>query len=683
MQNENETRAIKTFCGMCSITCPIEVHLKGGEVDKIRIPEGHYLKALCVKNRGGLKEFQYSKDRIVNPLKKVPGGWRHVSWDYAFSGIADKLHNIKEKYGPESLVVYVGNAHVLQQVENIAHRFCDVYGTPNYSSVASYCHFGRVIGNGLTFGCSKSYGIFAYPMYRKTKCMILWGTNPDDSAQPIAGVIPLMKKRGAKLIVIDPRKTKAAKQADIHVQLRPGTDCALALGMMHVIISEKLYDHSFVQNYTTGFQQLAEHVKFYTPAKVEEITWVPAEIIRTIAREYATNKPALIAQGLSLDHHTNGIQTSRSTAILIAITGNINILGGNFYYPSLPGDTLRVPKMVTARSFSDYPIFEKIVQETQNAPFADAVLSEKPYPIKALIVQGGNPILTSPNSSKLRKAFEKLELLVVIDHFMTDTAVLADIVLPPTTFLEGSDIIKIQGRPMVSVRIKALDPPENCKESTMIWVDLAKRMGYADYFPWESVDEVIESILKPTGITLEQVRGTGIGYQFDTDCIGKYLKEDFDTPSGKVELYSKTLEDHGYPPLPIYEEPAESPVSRPDLLKKYPLILTTGSHIRYFTHSRYRNISSLIKHMQEPFVQINTKNALEKGISDGDKVVLESLRGEIELRASVTEDILPGVISLSHGWSSANANYLTDDEKRDPISGYPGFRSLLCNVRKA
>ena len=275
------------------------------------------------------------------------------------------------------------------------------------------------------------------------------------------------------------------------------------------------------------------------------------------------------------------------------------------------------------------------------------------------------------------------DLVVVIDHFMTETAMHADIVLPPTTFFERVNILKVQGRPMITVRNRVLDPPENCMDDAMIWVALAKKMGYGEYFQWGSVEEIIESILKPTGLSIEMVREPVSGYQFADYDIGKYVEDGFDTPSGKVEIYSKTMKDHGYPPLPTYNEPSESPISRPDLAGKYPFILTVGSHVRYFTHSQYRNIPLLRSKMPEPVVEINTKTALDKGISNQDKVIVETPRGSIGLTASVTEDILPGVISILYGWNEANANVLTDDGSRDPISGFPAFRSLLCNVYKA
>ena len=672
----------KTLCGMCPITCAINVHVRNGKMIKVSRVDGHFLKGMCWKI-GAIKEYQYSKQRILNPLKKEAGNWKKISWQEALESIATQLHNIKNKSGPEALVVHLGNAHVFQQTENIAHRFCDVYGTPNYTSGAAYCHFSRVISNGLTFG-SASYGVFAYPMYRGTKCMVLWGTNPKESAYPISGVIPFLKeKRGAKLIVIDPRKTSLAKQADIHAQLRPGTDSALGLAILNVIISERLYNEEFVNNYTVGFKRLAEHVKQYSPEKMEDITWVQAETVRDIASLYATAKPAMISQGVSIELCTNGIQAGRTIAALMAVTGNINAMGGNYYYPSFRGNDLRLAENVKARPFSDYPIFSEIVRETQDSPLSDAILSGKPYPIRGLVVQGANPLLTSPNTHKLIKAYEKLDLLVVIDHFMTDTAKRADIILPPTTFLERMDLVKLQGRPLIDIRERIIDPPKNCMDDWKIWAALAHAMGEKEYFPWATTENLIETLLEPTGITIEKIRDNINGYEFGALSVDRHLKEGFSTPSGKVELYSKTLEEHGYDPLPTYHEPEESPLSKPNLVKEYPLVLITGCHVIYYTHSRFRNLPKMINKYPYPLVEVNAETAKARGISDGDMAIVESPRGSIRLKTYVTDDILPNIISILYGWSEANANLLTDDESRDPISGYPGFRSLLCNLRKA
>ncbi len=333
----------------------------------------------------------------------------------------------------------------------------------------------------------------------------------------------------------------------------------------------------------------------------------------------------------------------------------------------------------------EYPLFYRMGHGQTAAVLTDTILTQRPYPIKALMIQGCNPILTWPNTNKVKKAFEKLELLVVIDLFMTDTAKVADIVLPGTTFLERKDLRDYSnlGLPLIMMSDKVIEPLGNCMEDWKIWSELAKRMGYAEYFPWEDVEQLFEYFLGRTNITTDQLRQNPGGVFHAEREFEKYLRQGFDTPSGKVEIYSETMEKLGYDALPTFHEPLESPVSKPDLARRYPLILTTGARVQAFTHSQYRNVPILREYVPEPLVEINTETAVGLGIADGDTVTIESARGSIKLKAKVTEDIFPKVVSVLHGWSEANGNMLTDDEGHDPVSAYPGFRSVLCRVIKS
>jgi len=265
---------------------------------------------------------------------------------------------------------------------------------------------------------------------------------------------------------------------------------------------------------------------------------------------------------------------------------------------------------------------------------------------------------------------------------MTETAKLADIVLPGTTFLEREDIRDYKGG-MIAVSNKIIEPIGNSMEDWKIWVDLGRRMGYAEYFPWENSDELFEYWLEPTNISLAQLRQNPGGVFFAEREFQKYLKDGFDTPSGKVEIYSQILKGYGYDPLPTYHEPAESPVSRPDLVEEYPLIFVSGLRILPYLHSEYRNLPSLRKLVPEPLIEINPQTASNLGIADGDLIMVESIRGSTKLKARLTEDVHPKIVMMQHGWAEANANCLTDDQARDPLSGYPGFRSVMCRVTKA
>ncbi|RLI00408.1 hypothetical protein DRO38_06515, partial [Candidatus Bathyarchaeota archaeon] len=497
---------------MCFLRCGLNVHVVDNRIEKVTPMRKHPFNTLCPKARG-IGEWVHSPARVTRPMKRSKGGWKKISWDEAFDYLADKLTTIRDEHGARSLVVYSGMAFAgTYDVRAVVQRFCDLYGTPNLTTGAAYCHWSRVIGHSLTF----DYNVVEIiPDVDNTACILNWGTNPEESRMPLALKIKRAKKRGARLIVIDPRRTAMAKEADIFAQIRPGTDCALALALLNVIIGERLYDESFVQRWTFGFEQLAKHLESYPPEKVAEITWIPADTIREIARLYATTKPATIVQYVSLDHSINGIHTSRSIAILMAITGNFDIQGGNIVCPRLKTANLSITKASKGVPISpQYPIFNMFVKRPTASPLTEVILSEKPYSVKALIVQGANPALTWPNSKKVKAALSKLDLLVVIDLFMTETAKLADLFLPATAFLERKQLVTygVTGHlPFIFRADPVIAPPGQCIDDWRIWCELGKRMGYKEYFPWEDADEIFEAYLQPTGITIDQLKRAPFG----------------------------------------------------------------------------------------------------------------------------------------------------------------------------
>ena len=677
----------KTVCNMCNVRCGLDVHVKDGKITKIESMPEHPLKPLCVK-ADGIIEWVYSPERVTQPMRKIDGEWKTVSWDEAIEFFAEKLFSIREQYGAKSVVVFSGITFSgLHDLRALIRRWCDIYGTPNLTTGGSYCHRAHVIAHGLTL----DYGSpELMPDFPNSKCIINWGRNPEASKH-IAGMsIEKAKKRGAKLIVIDPRRTETAKEADIHAQIRPNTDCALALGMLHVIINEGLYDKDFVDKWTVGFEQLVDHVQEYTPEKVAEITWVPADMVKEIARTYATTKPASIFQYISVDHSVDGVQAGRALATLIAITGDLDVSGGNRICPApkfakLSVEGLTRPPEKDSISVN-YPIYDKFVGYPSSTTVTDAIATGKPYPIKALIVQGGNPAVTWPNSNKLNEGLSRLDLLVVMDLFMTDTAEKADLFLPISTFLERKMLVDyhVAGQiPRILRTEPVIETIGEAKEDWKIWSELGIKMFGNKYFPWQDADDIYEAYLSTSGITMDELKQSPVGIQFAQFEEKPYVSKGFNTPSGKVEIYSKMLADHGYDPLPTHHEPPESPITTPELAKEYPLIAMTGPRSAVFTHSQFRNIPVLRKGMPEPSVEINTGTAKELKIKDGDMVRVESVRGEIQIRAKTTDDIHPGVVSIPHGWSGdSNANRLTDDVARDPISGYPPYRSVLCRVSK-
>ncbi|PIU55228.1 MAG: molybdopterin oxidoreductase [Chloroflexi bacterium CG07_land_8_20_14_0_80_51_10] len=684
-------RVVKTVCQLCVGGCGMNVRLKDGEIVGVEGMKEHPLNEGILCPRGAAAaDYNSSPDRLRHPLKRDGEGWKKITWDEALDTIASKLRDIKGEYGARALAVCIGMNMLLGGAATVGllRRFLDVYGSPNYFSVDSLCFRPRIIANILTFGK------FPVAVPQNSNCVILWGHNPDASSPVAARKIRHARENGAKLIVIDPRRTGIAREADIHAQPRPGTDCALALGLLNVIIGEKLYDAEFVSGYTVGFDRLAEHVKPFTPEKASEITWVPAHTIREIARVFATTKPSCIVQGYNaLDQTTSGFQTSRAIAILHAITGNLDQPGGVIIASRPHLKSLRLYEHLKEKPLGEdqyplaYSVFGRMIGEGQGMVLPDVILTGNPYPVKAMIISGSNLVVTWPNSNKIKKALQSLDFLVVMDIFMSETAKLADIVLPAATFLEASDITDMYGfnyaLPYVMLRKRTTRFAESLPDGEF-WLALAKRMGYGEYFPWENVDEVIEYLLEPSGLTLNLLRDEKPGgLPYGSVRYDQYKESGFRTPSGKAELYSETMKELGYDPLPAYREPLESPISTPELAQDYPLILTSGARSLGNLHSQLRNVQRLRKISPEPTAEISPTTAAEYDIRDGDAIVVETLRGVINTKARVTDDIVANVVNIPHGWADANVNLLTSEAPGDPVSGVPMLKAVLCRVRKS
>ncbi|MBI4296161.1 MAG: molybdopterin-dependent oxidoreductase [Chloroflexi bacterium] len=678
---------IKTDCILCVFGCGVNAYVEDGRLVKVEGMKEHPLNQGILCPRGGhLVDYVYSPDRLMHPLKKKDGDWAQITWDEALDTIAGKLQGIKDEFGAHALALFCGSIGVENyELTAFARRFSGAFGTPNFLTVESNCYRSRILAHQLTFGT------FFLEEPENAKCILLWGHDPNNSKLAWARIITRALDNGVKLIVINPKRTALAKRGE-WVPIRPGTDCALALGMLNVIISEELYDKELVAHRTLGFDRLVEHVKQYPPEKVAEITWVPAEQIRQIAREFASAESGCIIQGIcALDQQNNGLQTNRAVALLQAITGNVDKPGSWVVvpFPRLANLNIKVDEKPIGAV--EHPLFYSLWGRT--APyghtmyFPEAVLNGKPYPIKAMIVTGGNPALTLPDSVIMKEALEKLDLLVVMDLFMTETAKLADIVLPACSCMERMGIGYIyavtSGIPYLMLRKRVIEPLGECWPDWRFWSELGWRLGYGDAFPWRTDEEVVEYWLKPSGITLQQLAAEHPeGLFFDTKKYDLLQSSSLRTPSGKIELYSQALADSGYGPLPTHVEPTYSPISTPDLANEYPLILVTGARQIQYTHAQMRNIAALKKLAPEPMAEIHPDTARKYGIADGDRISVETKDAAITIKAKVTEDMMPGVISLPHGWAEANCNLLTSLEPREPVTGYSQFKGLLCRIRK-
>ncbi len=685
--NHSEFKWIATDCTICYHSCGMEVLVEEGRIKKVRGLKGHPLNKgrLCPKG-AKVMEMVYHPDRLKYPLKKVHGQWERISWEKALSEIADQLHRLKEKHGPEVLSIFSGSIGVenLEMME-LAQRFKGAFGTPHFISVEGICYRMRIRARQMTFG--------KYPVEEMdTQLYVLWGHNPEQSDFPLYLAIKENLAKGSKLVVIDPRKIKLAQKADLYLPIRPGTDGALALALIHVILKENLYDQDFVERWTHGFDKLISHIEPYTPQWAETITWVPAEDIKRLAHLYAEAESASIFQGTNTQDQTaNGTQNSRAFAILQTITGNINNPGGWVIGPRLALTGLGIPTDRPPIGAEAYPLFYDFWG--RKSPFGQVVCFPDSVPeiIKALIVTGGNPVVSMPDANAFREAFQKLDLLVVHDLFMTETAELAHYVLPACTHLEKNGLAYsynvCHGIPYLMLRKKAIDPLYESRSEFHFWKGLAEEMGFKELFPWESDEEVVELELKSSGLKYKELRDekvAGAYYGEKKYGMEEFEKRGFSTPSGKIEIYSETFERAGFDPLPTYREPDQSPMSGSPFYERFPLILTTGARILYYTHGQHRNIKGLRERNPDPFAEIHPKTAGRFGIEDGDWIVVESNRGQIRVKARLTETIREEVVSIPHGWpGQANVNLLTDVHCREPIMGYPQMKSQLCSIRKA
>ena len=679
---------IKSDCILCINSCGIEAHVEDGKLVKVKGLKEHPISEGVLCPRGeNLPDWVYSKERILHPMKKVDGQWKQITWDEALDTTAEKLKEVKEKFGAKALAVYTGSLGTENiELAAFAQRFRGVYGTPNLLSVEGNCFRSRIMARQMTFG--------GYPIEEpwNSKCIIVFGQNMDNSRITVGNKIYKAIDEGTleHVVVVDPKKIPMAEKG-IHLKIRPGTDTAFCLGMLNVIINENLYDKEFVEKHTIGFDKLVEHVQAYPPEKVSEITWIPKDDIIKVARLFATSKPASIVPGTcSIDQHINGFQGNRVLSILQAVTGNVDIPGGWVSIPFIRLGDMRVTEISDPIGSKEHPLFRRFWGRTspygQQMLFADAVLKQEPYPIKAMICTGGNPALTLPDSKRIREAMKALDFMVVSELFMTETAELADIVLPACSFLEKAGVGYVYGVTncitYAMLRKKVIEPLGECWPDWKIWTELGRRMGYEEFFPWNTEEEIIDFFLAPSGLSREQLLEEHPEGMYYAEKKYKQTSKYY-TPSGKIELYSQTLEENGYDPIPHHVEPSKSPAQTPELFKKYPVILTTGTRIPEYTHSQFRMVKELQKTAPEPIAEIHPETAGKYGISDGDMMAVETTKGRIEIKTRTTADLIPGVLSIPHGWGKANANELTELDSRDPVTGYTEMKSLLCRISKA
>ena len=690
--NEN-IRWIKTHCArMDHGGCALNLGVRANRIETVKGDPAGYLNKGYICSKG-----MASPDRLTHPLRlKHPmkrkglrgeGKWQEISWNEAIALVSEKLQMVKDNIGARGVAFCQGMPKGLEHFVLI--RLANIFGSPNLVAVQDVCHAPREISGLHTCGF--------YPVadfHHKNELVLLWGSNPTSTNEEgqICSLLLNQIKQGTELIVVDPKRTELAAKAKYWLQLRPGTDSALALAFLNVIITERLFDESFVKKWTYGFDELSAHVESFSPEKMSPIVWVPPDLIRESARAYARSRPAAIAWGNPIEQNNQAFDSARALICLMAVCGNLDVPGGNIQ-ANEPG-ILSLGKFVRADKIPSKPkemvhAHHHTIPRLMTVPpayFRKAVLEGWPYPVKAAYVQCANPLLAYADSLQTYDTLMKLDFLAVSDIFMTPTAALADVVLPAATHFEFNDIGHYGlGHGFILARPKVVNSPDQCWPDIKILNELGKSMTPGEYWhdDWE---DLLNDLTSPAGLSYSQF--VEKGYLKGEDKFRKYEAKGFKTPTGKVELslsqFSK-LRVSALPEFNGYPEPEDS---------AYPLVLTSAKS-RHHLHSSYRWLEKLRKHRPYPRTLIHPQTAAEYGIGEGDDVIIETANGEISQVANLSDRIHPKVIYADYGWwfpedkietlfgwDRSNFNMLTTTEKLGRQFGTPNLKGINCRIRR-
>lgn len=673
--------------------CALQVGIAADEIVTVKgDPDGFLNKGyVCPKARASADKHSHPgrlKHPVIRKGSRGSGKWQQISWGEAIGLISDQLNKIKADVGARGVAFGQGMPKGLEHFALI--RLANIFGSPNVIGMQDVCHSPREISGIHTCGF--------YPIadfHHDSRVVLLWGSNPTSTNEEgqICSRLQQKLKNGADLIVVDPRKTELAAKAKHWLQIRPGTDHALALAFLHVIISENRYDKDFVDKWTHGFNALAEHVKAFTPEKMADITWISADEIRTCAREYARAHPGAIAWGNPLEQNIHAFDISRALVCLMAVSGNLDVPGGNIQATYPP--TMRLGRFVRADLLPSKPYemihaHHKTISQLMTVPstfFKKAVLDQQPYPVRALYLQGTNPLLTYADSRQTRAALMQLDFLAVADIFMTPTAALADVVLPAATQFEFNDIGHYGlGHGFILARPKLVEPPANCWPDLKILNELGKSMTAADlwYDNWENL---LEDVVNPAGLSYSQF--VEQGFLKGEEKFKKYEANGFKTPTKKVELALSRPDKLNAAALPQFNglpEPEDN---------EYPLLLTSCKSALYL-HSSYRWIEKIRAKRPRPTLLIHPQTAQNYNINQDDEVVIETRIGKIRQSAQLSDGIDPRVVYANYGWwfpeekeadlfgwKRSNFNMLTATQKIGREFGTPNLKGINCRIRPA
>ncbi|WP_295400499.1 molybdopterin-dependent oxidoreductase [uncultured Thiocystis sp.] len=683
-------------CYECDANCAIEVELDdAGEPIGVKGPD-------CPRCYVQIDRRNHP-ERLLYPLKRTgprgSGTFERISWDAALDTIAARLTEVKTGHGAPAVAFFAGyTKEARPQLQRLAHAF----GSPNYLTESGCCFSATMVAEKVTLGYKiKTTSTVLSP---KTRCHLFWSTNPRGSIPPFDTHGLATLKSGRRLIVVDPRRTPMADQADIHLRIRPGTDGALALGFHHLIFEHGWQDQAFLDDWATGVEAFREYVRDFTPSRVATICGIAEADLRAAVELFATTAPAQITLSPTATvQHSNGFQNHRAVILLSAVTGNLDREGGNRFF-----NDKAMPKPIELFDYCRnqlpprigdeiYPVWTKYWPAGQSMLLPDCILDGRPQRVRALVAMGINTAMW-PNSKRMEQALGALDFFVATDFFHNPATLQADIVLPAATNLERPALIAYPGcayQGELRYRRPVVAPKGEARPDGAIFLELGVRLGMGEQFwqgdleaSWAEAAEGIpedireEVFSNPAGVTVYAQAIEDLVEHGFLDADRLYRLRGFPTASGKVEFDSAELRAAGHDGLPIYREPAESPISTPEIARDYPLVLTSGARTKFDTHSQHQRMERMRRAIPNPLVEIHPMDAEPRGIKDGEPVRVRSPRGEVRFVARVTEGIKPGVVHCTHGWNSANINELTDDRHLDPISGFPPFKSGLCEVER-
>ncbi len=790
-----KTEHIHSYCALCISRCGAVATIEDDRFVALKADPTHPTgQALCIKGRVA-PELVYSPDRLLYPIKRTnpktnpDPGWQRISWSEALETIATKLKALADQHGPETVVFNTVSPSTSALVDSVdwVRRLRHAFGSPNQSISMELCGWGRYLANVYSYGASLP--AVYMPDIENAGCILFWGYNPTVSRIAHATATVAAQKRGAKLIVVDPRQAGLARKADHWLRVRPGSDGALALGLAHVMIEQGWYDEKFVRQWTDGpllvrsdngkmlrqnditaggnpetyvawdantdqvtyydpatggyltehanlaltgtievetidgviacrpsFQLVVELCARHDPATVEKITGIAAAQVKETAKMLWAARPVAYMAWSGLEQQTNATQVARAIGLVYALTGNFDAKGGNVLFPTAASNDIQGLDMLTAEQrektlgLKDRPLGLARFDFVTSSEIYRGILDHQPYAVHGLVSFGSNLLVAHANGERGRKALAALDFHVHIDLFMNPTAELADIVLPTTTPFEAEGLkvgfeISEAAASLVQLRKKLVEPRGEARSDIQIVFDLACEMGLGGYFWHGDIDAAYRHQLAPSGVKLETLRENPAGVRVPVDtqyrkysALNDGKPQGFETPSRKIELYSETLLIHGYAPLPDYEEPLVGPLTRPDLIDKYPLVLTCAKSSIY-CESQHRGLPSLRRRALEPEVELHPDAAAARNIDENDWVHIETPNGRVRARAVFNNALDPQVVCGQHGWwqacpeldapayepfgrDSANFNLIIGDEDIDPVSGSIPLHAYLCQVEK-